>query len=127
IGDTIHLQLFATPISGDSDSTNNNRNYHFPVINGYDPNKKSVYPEGKCANRYISNDQKLIYTAQFQNTGNSEAINIAVIDTLDTAIDPYSLRVLSTSHSMRTEVIADNIVKFIFDNINLPDSTSNEL
>lgn len=126
IGDTIHFTTIMTPIAGDADTTNNVKYYSSPVVNGYDPNIKSVYPVGKCDVGYIKQDQLLTYTVQFQNTGNSEAINIAVIDSLDTDLDVNTVRVVGRSHPMWTEVLPGNVLKFHFDNIQLPDSTNNE-
>jgi len=126
IGDTILIDLLMTPVSGDADTLSNRRAYSFPVINGYDPNIKSVYPPGKCDEGYISSDQKLTYTVQFQNTGNAEAITIVVVDSLNENLDIHSLRVTGSSHYLWTEIAENNTVKFHFDQINLPDSTSNE-
>lgn len=127
IGDTVSIHLLITPASGDMDTTNNSRDYFFPVINGYDPNIKSVYPVGKCDEGYIENRQKLTYTVQFQNTGNSEAINIVVVDSLDEDLDVNSLHIVGNSHEIWVEVVQNNTVKFHFDLINLPDSSTNEV
>lgn len=127
IGDTVQINLTMTPVSGDSDTLNNNRMYTFPVINGYDPNIKSVYPVGKCDEGYIENGQKLTYTVQFQNTGNAEAITIVVVDSLDENLDLASLHIVGNSHDVWVEACADNTVKFHFDLIHLPDSNTNEI
>jgi len=127
IGDSVHFFLEVTPISNDFNPTNNTRNYVFPVVNGYDPNDKKVYPIGECTPGYVTNDQTLTYTVRFQNTGNSEAINISVIDTLNDALDINSLKVLASSHDMYTEIESGNVAKFVFDNIHLSDSLSNEI
>jgi len=126
IGDTIDFTTIITPIAGDADTTNNIKYYSSPVVNGYDPNIKSVYPVGKCDVGYIEQDQLLTYTVQFQNTGNSEAINITIIDPLSSNLDLNTVRVVGKSHEQWTEVLPGNVLKFHFDNINLPDSTSNE-
>jgi|GEM_PF-975236 len=126
IGDSVTVHLSLTPISGDADTVNNSKSYRFPVINGYDPNIKSVYPVGKCEEAYIKNSQKLTYTVQFQNTGNASAINIVVVDSLNDNLDINSVHVVSYSDTVWTEIAENNTVKFHFDLINLPDSTSNE-
>lgn len=125
IGDSICLKVEINPIFNDFDSTNNIREYNLPVINGYDPNKKSVYPEGKCDEKYIEEDQALSYTIQFQNTGNAEAVNIMIVDTLDSDLDPSTIRLIGQSHEVWMNV-DNNVLTFHFDNIMLPDSTSNE-
>lgn len=127
IGDSITLHSIITPINNDTDSTNNFKKYKFPVVNGYDPNIKSVYPIGECTPHFIDSNELLTYTIQFQNTGNSEAINIMVLDSLDPDLDINSVRIVGKSHNMWTEVVEGNILKFHFDNINLIDSTTNEV
>jgi len=69
----------------------------------------------------------LTYTIRFQNTGNADAINIFLLDTLSSDLEINSLKILGKSHEpMITEFLPGNILKFRFDNINLPDSMSNE-
>jgi uncharacterized repeat protein (TIGR01451 family) len=126
IGDTICYKLIINPIIGDADTINNIKEYCFPVINGYDPNDKKVYPLGLCSEGFINNNEQLTYTIRFQNTGNAEAINIYILDTLSINLDLYSVRTIGSSHTLITEVLPGNVLKFRFDNINLPDSTSNE-
>lgn len=126
IGDKVCFETIINPITGDADTTNNIKNYCFPVINGYDPNDKQVYPQGECIPGYIDTNQVLTYTVRFQNTGNASAINIYVLDSLDTNLDLNSVRVVGSSHKMHTEVLPGNTLKFVFNNIHLPDSNSNE-
>lgn len=126
IGDSITIDILVTPVSNDSDTLNNSRRYSFPVINGYDPNVKSVYPVGKCDDAYVENGQKFTYTVEFQNTGNAEAINITVVDSLDENLDLNTLHIVGNSHPVWIEAAEGNTVKFHFDSILLPDSTTNE-
>jgi len=126
IGDRICFEVKITPTVGDADSLNNTKNYCFNVVNSYDPNDKQVYPQGVCKENYTLKDKPLTYTVRFQNTGNAEAIDIYILDTLSTYLNPNSVRVIGGSHKpLITEVLNNNILKFRFDNINLPDSTSN--
>ncbi|MCH2230364.1 MAG: T9SS type A sorting domain-containing protein [Crocinitomicaceae bacterium] len=126
IGDSVFLNLFISPVLGDFDSTNNSKVYGFEIKNGYDPNDKKVYPKEKCDLGYIKENQILTYTIRFQNTGNSEAINILVKDSIITEnLDLSTLRVVSSSHDMYTEIIDNTKLHFVFDSIMLPDSTSN--
>ncbi|MFL5752576.1 MAG: SBBP repeat-containing protein [Bacteroidia bacterium] len=127
IGDTVCLKIAINPMSGDIDSLNNTKNYCFPIVNGFDPNEKSVYPAGECANRYVLNVQKLTYTVHFQNTGNSNAININVLDSIDADLDLNSVNVIASSHPLITEILPGNVLKFRFDNILLPYQAADEL
>lgn len=128
IGDTICLKTIMTPIVGDSDTTNNIKEYCYEVVNAYDPNDKQVYPQGVCSEHYILNDQTLTYKVRFQNTGNSEAININVMDTISPLLNINSVRIVGSSFEpMMPEILSNNVIKFRFENINLPDSSSNEI
>ena len=126
IGDQIHLIATADSQGTDSDTTNNVFAGSFPVINGYDPNDKKVYPTGECLPGYIHQGDELIYTVRFQNTGNSEAINVSILDSINPYLDIHSLRILGSSHTMYTEVLSGSSVRFVFNNIQLPDSTTDE-
>lgn len=126
IGDSVSLWIFVLPEAGDAHPDDNRKLYRFPVVNGYDPNDKQVYPKGECIPGYITSDQKLTYTIRFQNTGNAEAVNIHVIDSLSPGLDISTVRILGQSHPMYTKVLSDRTLDFIFDNIWLPDSSSDE-
>ncbi len=127
IGDTLHFKYWTNIPAQDADSSNNQGSFDVEIRTAFDPNEKSVSPKGEGPNGNISpTTQKLKYTIQFQNTGSDYAENIYVIDTLDAAIDPTSLRIEMASHAMNPEWLAPNVVKFKFPNINLLDSTTNE-
>lgn len=126
LGDTVNFTGIINPITGDVDTINNIKQYPPLIVGPYDPNIKSVYPSGYCTPHYIDNGQRLTYTVQFQNTGTASAINVFVLDTLDSDLDLNSVRVIGNSHPLITEVLPGNVLKFRFDNIMLPDSTSDE-
>jgi len=125
-GDIIQMPVMATPNMGDADSSNNHKEYKFVVADSYDPNDKQVYPPGDCIPKYITNDQKLTYTIRFQNTGNAEAINIHILDSLSMFLDLSTVKIMGKSHDMYTEILPNNTLNFVFNNIRLPDSLSNE-
>ncbi|MEM7375020.1 MAG: T9SS type A sorting domain-containing protein [Bacteroidota bacterium] len=127
IGQEVCLDLLVSPLAGDVDTSNNIRQYCFPIVNSYDPNDKQVFPIGTCDVGYVEESQLLTYTIRFQNTGNADAIDIFILDTLEADLHLNSVKVISQSHSpMITEVLPGNVLKFRFDEIYLPDSTSNE-
>ena len=94
------------------------------VLCSYDPNDKQVSPAGVGPEGYIVGTEELTYTIRFQNTGSIPATFIHVIDALDEDLDLFSLRVLASSHSMELSIDENRTLDFFFDNINLPDSTS---
>ncbi len=126
-GDSVFVSMFITPSTGDSVPSNNSVTYWvkpFPfncVGIPFDPNEKSVLPEGN-----ISATQQLSYTIHFQNTGTAPAKNIVVIDTLSQYVDPTTLKVTSSSSEVVTTIVSGNIVKFTFNNINLPDTATSK-
>ena len=71
----------------------------------------------------VSKGQQFSYDIRFQNTGNSPAINVVVLDTLESDLDPSSVVVTGRSHYM-IFTQNGNILKFEFPNIMLPDSTT---
>ncbi len=94
----------------------------------YDPNDKQVFPSRPepSNSNYTEFDEALNYKIRFQNTGNDTAYNILLTDTLSPLLDWQSLRVTSSSHHNHMELNRDGVLKFYFDNIFLPDSTTNE-
>ena len=125
-GDTLCFSVSSTVLSNDVNPANNTFSFCIPVVNSYDPNVKEVSPRGTGTNGQIPvTTDHLDYTIHFQNTGTAPAINIAVIDTLSSNVDASSLRILGSSHAMSAQWLTPNVVKFIFNGINLPDSATN--
>jgi hypothetical protein len=94
----------------------------------YDPNDKSVFPEGvDSLHHYTLLHENLRYTIRFQNCGSDTAFNINIIDTMDMKLDMSTFKILYSSSPMTTQITGDRIVRFIFDNIQLPDSNIDEL
>ena len=126
-GSTLCFRVLTNVPTGDVDATNNDISFCLPVVNSYDPNLKEVSPKGTgIAGNIPATTDELTYTIHFQNTGTAPAISISVIDTLDTDISAASLKILGTSHLATPQWLAPGVVKFVFNNIYLPDSTSNE-
>lgn len=100
-----------------------------PVSGSYDPNDKLAFPSGVTPANIIPPGTNINYKLRFQNTGNSVAFNVFLVDTLDANLDLATLRMNAASHPYRMELSGQgkNIVTFYFDNIMLPDSTSDVL
>jgi len=97
------------------------------VLCSYDPNDKLTQTTGKSLGAESLVEDELLYTIRFQNTGNDVAFRVEIIDTLDNEIDISTFNVIQNSHPMETYIEEGRIVHFVFDDINLPDSTSNEI
>ncbi len=123
LGDKVCFKVFLGPKTGDRDTLNNIKEYCSKIINAYDPNDKNIYPEGKCSEAYILKDQPIEYRIRFQNTGNADAINILITDTLSNLLDVSTLEIKSQSHpGLITELVQGNVIRFNFKGIHLPDS-----
>ena len=94
----------------------------------YDPNDKRVFPNRPDSLALLG--EEMLYSIRFQNTGNDVADDVVVVDTLDTNLDLSTFTIINSSHPDLLEVVFDraeqNIVNFRFENIFLPDSTTNE-
>ncbi len=97
-----------------------------PMLNSYDPNRKTVVPEGMGADRFVDSTATLEYTLEFQNTGTAEAYVVRLVDTLTTHLDPATFLPGASSHPYTWRFLAANVVEFLFEGIHLPDSTTNE-
>lgn len=93
----------------------------------YDPNDKQVTPAGRGEEKYTLFDEgELDYHIRFQNTGNYFAQDIVIRDTMDQNLNMRSFRLIGASHELTQLIIDENRVEFVFNNIFLPDSISNE-
>ena len=63
---------------------------------------------------------------RFQNTGTFAAENVVVKDILSDQLDGSTLQIVSASHNYRSTITDGNRLEFFFENINLPDSTTDE-
>jgi uncharacterized repeat protein (TIGR01451 family) len=127
LGTTHTICATAIVTGGDADPTNNYNCFSRTVMGSFDPNDKSVSPEGVGQQGNITlAENELTYMIRFQNTGNAEAINITVLDTLSSKLDITSLSVIAASHSYDLDVMDGNVLRFKFDNIMLADSNTNE-
>ncbi|MBK8850251.1 MAG: T9SS type A sorting domain-containing protein [Saprospiraceae bacterium] len=99
--------------------------YQSKIVCAYDPNDKNVEPSGKKEENFVLKDETLTYTIRFQNTGNAEARDVWIRDTLDPLLDMSTFQLLESSHKVYTEQRGP-ILEFYFRNIWLPDSLTNK-
>ncbi|AKD04962.1 IPT/TIG domain-containing protein [Pontibacter korlensis] len=98
------------------------------ITDSFDPNDKLVTPVGRTDENYTPFNTALKYKIRFQNTGTDVAYRVVVVDTLSEHLDLSTLQVGAASHAHRFEVSGKGrpVLTWTFDNIMLPDSTSNE-
>ncbi|PLX01286.1 MAG: hypothetical protein C0594_13470 [Marinilabiliales bacterium] len=98
------------------------------VTASYDPNDKQVFPTGITEeHHYIDSSDVLEYFIRFQNTGNDTAFNIYVIDTISQYLEIASITPGVSSHPYYIEALSNEVVQFVFSDIMLPDSSTNEI
>ena len=95
-------------------------------IGSFDPNDKQSFPIGVGQQHYIYPNRPVDYLIRFQNTGTAPAYRVVVVDTISPHLNWASIRVGASSHAFEYEVVEPGVVRFVFDDINLPDSSSNE-
>ncbi len=95
------------------------------VVGSYDPNDKQVEP-AYVTPEMLDVAEPLEYVIRFQNTGNYPADQVEIIDTLAANLQWNSLRMMASSHPCTWTISPDGVVKFLFADIFLPDSVSNE-
>ncbi len=121
---------FCTGIEGSKNEINTQNNITcitLKVTGSYDPNDKKLFVNGMEKNgNILVKDSILDYQIRFQNTGNADAINIYVLDTISKNLDLSTFEFISSSHMCDVVYLGDRVYKFDFPNIHLIDSITNE-
>ncbi|MEZ4858414.1 MAG: T9SS type A sorting domain-containing protein [Flavobacteriaceae bacterium] len=124
INDILMFTTSITPLVTDINDIDNTHEFNQIVIGSFDPNDKTVLEGDRL--RIENIDNYLHYLIRFQNTGTASAIHVSVEDVLDDKLDWSTFTPISYSHTAQLEINNENNLRFIFNNIHLPDSTSNE-
>ena len=95
------------------------------VIGAYDPNDKQAFPIGLHSEHFMEPNTSIEYKIRFQNTGNDTAFVVRIEDRLSSYLDWTSVQGGASSHPYRMELKEDGLLIFNFENILLPDSTTN--
>ncbi len=97
------------------------------VIGSYDPNDKRAFPLSGSDEYRIKSNTPIHYQIRFQNVGTDTAFTVVIDDVISENLDLSTLRPGVASHDVDVEILEDRLVKFTFNDINLVDSTTNEL
>jgi uncharacterized repeat protein (TIGR01451 family) len=125
IRDTLHFISRIFPITADNQPEDNVMTSSDIVIGPYDPNDKINLLGDKMTISQLQSGSWINYMIRFQNVGTASALKVVVRDTLSSKLQSASLETIAASHSF-SMVRKNNTVTWQFDNINLPDSTSNQ-
>ncbi len=113
------------PNASDATPMNNSSSITQSAVNSQDPNDIIVH-EGSAISLAQAQNEYLHYTIRFQNIGNSDAINIKVVNDLYDKLDWNTFELVSASHNCRIKN-KNNHFEFLFENINLPGSNNEPL
>ncbi|HLP96378.1 MAG TPA: T9SS type A sorting domain-containing protein [Saprospiraceae bacterium] len=119
-----------SPGAGDPTPANNLSTLYNTVMGSFDPNCVLAYPARNGTPKYggdifINQDKTITYQIIFQNTGTAPADLVMIRENIDPNLDIASIRNISASHNMKILTSENNQeLIFKFDNIGLPDSTS---
>ncbi len=97
-----------------------------PNVGSFDPNDKGAIPVGYGDEHFIKKTDDLEYLIRFQNTGTAVAHNVVIKDPISEHLNPATLQPVASSHDYQMRISGEGLVEFIFENIMLPDSNSNE-
>lgn len=115
---------YAAPISNwlsDYTPWNNIFTGEILTVGSFDPNFKEVIPVGSGEEGYLTaHDTVLNYVIHFQNTGTYFARNITITDTISSHLDVSTLHPGFSTHNYIASVSEDGVLKFDFNDINLP-------
>ena len=93
------------------------------IVGSYDPNDKSEAHGGKILHSSFTANDYLTYTINFENTGTANAINVKVVDELNSKLDETTVKMIDASADFTLERIG-NTLTWIFNGIDLPPSSS---
>jgi uncharacterized repeat protein (TIGR01451 family) len=99
------------------------------VIGSFDPNNKTALTSSRVSatQYFMEGDLFIDYTIRFQNTGTDTAFTVVIQDTIAPELDMASFEQGTASHAFEISFRPGRVVEWRFDNINLPDSGTNEL
>ncbi|MFN8153760.1 MAG: T9SS type A sorting domain-containing protein [Bacteroidia bacterium] len=123
INSSAHIEPYAT----DDNPSCNNSNWEVYTTGSFDPNDILVN-EDTLTTTQLSTAPWLEYIIRFQNTGNDTAFTVKILNPIDTnKLDISSIEFVNASHPVNINWINyQRNMEFKFENILLPDSTTNE-
>jgi uncharacterized repeat protein (TIGR01451 family) len=125
LGTAVQNTVIIGPVLTDETGLDNSDVATGEVIGSFDPNDKRVEPPLLTPAQVLAGAE-LEYTIRFQNTGNFPADRVIITDTLSSDIQWNAMRFITSSHPCTWVLLDNGVLRFTFDQILLPDSTSDE-
>ncbi|MEY3500736.1 MAG: hypothetical protein RL308_2405 [Bacteroidota bacterium] len=94
------------------------------VVGSYDPNEKSEAHGGKILFSSFTANDYLTYTINFENTGTANAINVKVVDVLNSKLDETTVKMVDASAAFSLERVGSTLT-WKLNGIDLPPSSPN--
>lgn len=126
VGQELSINATIQANGTESNLTNNTVSETFKIVGAVDPNAISVFPIGEGHDGFISKNQLLTYTIDFQNIGSYEAKNVTITNQINQNADLSTFAVIASSHKYEYSISNDGLLMVFFKNIQLKDSTTNE-
>ncbi|NCU06213.1 MAG: T9SS type A sorting domain-containing protein, partial [Chitinophagaceae bacterium] len=123
--DTLRYRAIVLPVTGDLTPANDTSSLRQLVQGSYDPNDKQESFAGRMPLRIIQDGAYINYMIRFQNTGNDTAFTVRLMDTLENKLDWGSFEMIGSSHKYTLTIKGGNKLQWVFNDIKLPDSTTN--
>jgi Secretion system C-terminal sorting domain/Domain of unknown function DUF11 len=121
IGDSVYFEANVSASPGaDINPANNLASGWVDVVNSFDPNIKTVFPNGTVPQSSILSGLPLTYRIEFENTGNANALTVRLTDILPQELKLESIEILAASHAYVSQIVYPRQLEFTFNNINLP-------
>ncbi len=129
LGTVLSYSVNVTNTVTEPNTANNTAAINVAITGSYDPNdKQGITSSSASADQYFLNSDSWIdYTVRYQNTGTDTAFTVVIRDVIDTNFDIMSLDILGASHAFTPSFGEGRELIFTFNNILLPDSTTDLL
>lgn len=126
VGDTLHFTMYSRSTAPEAEW--DTLSLDVVLACAIDPNDKLTHPARlePSESNYTQFDERITYTIRFQNTGTAPAYTVRLADTLSELLDLRTFLPLSASHEHSVDLDAAGHLTVLYENIDLPDSTTNE-
>lgn len=127
INDTLKYGAIVLPVANDLTPADDTSALHQRVQGSYDPNDKLENFAGRMPLRKVQDGAYINYIIRFQNTGNDTAFTVRLLDTLESKLEWSTFQMIGSSHKYSLTIKEGNKLQWVFNDIKLPDSTTNLL
>lgn len=98
-----------------------------PILTSFDPNQITIFNAQGEIDTFYKKEETLYYQIDFQNTGSFMAKDVRLETRISDDLDLRTFKFIGASHDAKIEIKNGRFLEIRFDDIDLPDSTSNLL